>query len=35
MGIKINGVMVDPELQLLELDRVDCEESLYNNQHSA
>jgi predicted phage terminase large subunit-like protein len=29
MAIKINGMMVDPAEQLLELDRADCEESLY------
>ena len=28
-AIKINGLMVDPDEQLLELDRADCEESLY------
>ena len=29
MAIKINGMMVDPDEQLMELDRADCEESLY------
>ena len=29
MAIKIGGVVVDPDRQLMELDRADCEDSLY------